>query len=81
MKTGRIVLFLMVLSMLWCADVFAHTLVPMHIFVPGTRAILARGQSCDLEPVSAMMNGHGHIDKFHDENDLTAHGQRTPTER
>ena len=24
MKTGRIVLFLMVLSILWCADVFAH---------------------------------------------------------
>ena len=24
MKTGRIVLFLIVLSILWCADVFAH---------------------------------------------------------
>ena len=24
MKTTRIVLFLMVLSILWCADVFAH---------------------------------------------------------
>ena len=24
MKTGRIVLFSMVLSILWCADVFAH---------------------------------------------------------
>ena len=38
MKTGRIVLFLMVLSVLWCADVFAHMLPddPVAHFCPGT---------------------------------------------
>ena len=38
MKTGRIVLFLMVLSMLWCADVFAHSISddnPRAHFCPG----------------------------------------------
>ena len=45
MKTRRIVLFLMVLSILWCADVFAHTGSTMvtlqHIFVRAPRKILA----------------------------------------
>ena len=57
MKTTRIVLFLMVLSILWCADVFAHwfdenrnavaiTLVSLqHIFVRAPRKILASGQA------------------------------------
>ena len=49
MKTTRIVLFLMVLSILWCADVFAHWFddqmecrildngEPAAHFCPGTR--------------------------------------------
>ena len=36
MKTGRIVLFLIVLSILWCADVFAHNDGnPVAHFCPG----------------------------------------------
>ena len=60
MKTTRIVLFLMVLSMLWCADVFAHwfdenwnavdngTGKPAAHFCPGEPGtIRARGENVD----------------------------------
>ena len=47
MKTGRIVLFLIVLSILWCADVFAHDDGnPVAHFCPGTSNDPCMGNYC-----------------------------------
>ena len=72
MKTGRIVLFLMVLSVLWCADAFAHMLPDDQHFCPGTTKDPCEGKGCDVS--SDYDGGHGHIDSFYSKNDLT----RTP---
>ena len=61
MKTTRIVLSLIVLSMLWCADVFAHNNPAAH-FCPGTTDDPCFGTGCDQG--SDYDGGHGHIDTF-----------------
>ena len=74
MKTGRIVLFLMVLSILWCADAFAHMLPDDQHFRPGTyKSDPCEGKGCDVG--SDYDGGHGHIDKYRDDNN---NGQRDP---
>ena len=77
MKTGRIVLFLMVLSILWCADVFAHSFgdnKPVAHFCPGTTKDPCEGTTCDVG--SDYDGGHGHISKYTDvnENNRYDHG-------
>ena len=69
MKTGRIVLFLMVLSILWCADVFAHPIAGKDIvhFCPGTSNDPCEGTTCDVG--SDYDGGHGHISKYTDVNE------------
>ena len=83
MKTTRIVLFLMVLSILWCADVFGHDVSsPEDHFRPGQQAGGSydfgggsgtfKGDPCegtDCDVGEKYNDGHGHIDKYHDEND------------
>ena len=52
MKTTRIVLFLMVLSILWCADVFAHddeNGAPAAHFCPGTENDPCWGTPCGTD--------------------------------
>ena len=77
MKTGRIVLFLMVLSILWCADVFAHggkgkcydrddgrVWYIRHFTPNGTDDPSPReGEVADPSSGSSadFANGHGHI--------------------
>ena len=75
MKTTRIVLFLMVLSILWCADVFAHNVgvdeegndKPKAHFCPGTSDDPCEGTNCDVG--SRYDGGHGHIDRYDDDNE------------
>ena len=75
MKTGRIVLFLMVLSILWCADVFAHgkgkcydrddgrVWYIRHFTPNGTDPSPREGEVADPSSGSSadFVNGHGHI--------------------
>ena len=70
MKTGRIVLFLMVLSILWCADVFAHDDgSPVAHFCPGTSNDPCEGTGCDIDIYDGRYDGgHGHIDSSDDKN-------------
>ena len=75
MKTTRIVLFLMVLSILWCADVFAHDtklgdpVYPIH-FCPGEANDPCKGTGCDIDRLydGRYDGGHGHIDSSDDDN-------------
>ena len=72
MKTTRIVLFLMVLSILWCADVFAHMnncewhgYYIAH-FTPCTdddpHDNMQKSEKCiENEDNIHYVNGHGHI--------------------
>ena len=66
MKTTRVVLFLMVLSILWCADVFAH-MTPVAHFCPGTSDGPCEETVCDVS--SDFDGGHGHIDDYRDVNE------------
>ena len=75
MKTTRIVLFLMVLSILWCADVFAHDDGdPAAHFCPGEANDPCKGTSCDPKRDDNPENdhdydgGHGHINDYDDDN-------------
>ena len=53
MKTGRIVLFLIVLSILWCADVFAHDDGdPVAHFCPTTEDDPCIPRGCTDDPVN-----------------------------
>ena len=77
MKTGRIVLSLIVLSMLWCADVFAHDDGgPVAHFCPGSDKDPCKGTGCDPEHDDNPKNdrdydgGHGHINEFYSKDDL-----------
>ena len=73
MKTGRIVLFLIVLSILWCADVFAHDDGnPVAHFCPGTDDDPCWGDPCgtdkdengnDTKTNKEYKGGHGHVDR------------------
>ena len=68
MKTTRIVSFLMVLSILWCADAFAHSFgdnKPVAHFCPGTSGDPCKGTSCDVG--SHYDGGHGHINSYDDD--------------
>ena len=69
MKTTRIVLFLMVLSILCCANVFAHPIAGKDIvhFCPGTSDDPCFGTGCDVG--SRYDGGHGHIDDYDDYNE------------
>ena len=83
MKTGRIVLFLMVLSILWCADVFAHNDGdPVAHFCPTTSADPCKG-TCDAgsDYYSDYNGGHGHINKYRDDNNNGQHdlGENNPS--
>ena len=73
MKTGRIVLFLMVLSILWCADVFAHSFSadnPVAHFCPTTQDDPCMPSGCTDDPVKyeefmdTYSGGHGHINVY-----------------
>ena len=72
MKTGRIVLFLMVLSILWCADVFAHSFGdnPVAHFCPTTQDDPCMPSGCTDDPVKyeefmdTYSGGHGHINSL-----------------
>ena len=70
MKTTRIVVFLIVLSVLWCADAFAHSDGnPKAHFCPGTSGDPCKGTSCD---VGSRYDGgprYGHISKYTDVNE------------
>ena len=68
MKTTRIVSFLMVLAILWCADVFAHMYPDAH-FCPGTPTNdPCEEKSCDVnpddDPENIYVGGHGHITDY-----------------
>ena len=63
MKTTRVVLFLTVLSILWCTDVFAHNNPAAH-FAPGTTDDPCKGTGCDVG--SDYDGGHGHITEYED---------------
>ena len=88
MKTTRIVLFLMVLSILWCADVFAHwfdenwnavdndTGKPAAHFRPGTSEDPCFGTGCDTG--EDYIGGHGHIDERHSSGEARSWGYWTP---
>ena len=68
MKTTRIVLSLIMLSILWCADVFAHDAGdPVAHFCPGTEDDPCKGTGCDVR--SDYDGGHGHINDYDDDND------------
>ena len=67
MKTTRIVLFLIVLSVLWCADVFAHgDGNPVAHFDPGESDDPCDERPCDVNKRSPNYydGGHGHIDEY-----------------
>ncbi len=69
MKTTRIVLFLMVLSILWCADVFAHPIEGKTVihFCPGTEDDPCEGTDCEVG--SDYDGGHGHVNSYDDTRD------------
>ena len=75
MKITRIVLSLIVLSILWCADVFAHG-NPVAHFDPGTANDPCKGTGCDVG--SDYDGGHGHIDEKHSNGEASSWGYWTP---
>ena len=79
MKTTRIVLSLMVLSILWCADVFAHMLPDNQHFCPGEASDPCEGRKCGVG--HNYDGGHGHIDKFYLKGDSTKAQATGPYDR
>ena len=67
MKTTRIVLSLIVLTVLWCADVFAHDDGnPVAHFDPGEPGDPCHDTACAVG--DEYDGGHGHINEYRDDN-------------